>query len=62
MLAVKGLHRVYVTDAAGKPVSIITLTDVLRLITRVPPPPPAPAAAAEAMDDDSDDEDDEDDE
>jgi CBS domain-containing protein len=59
LLAVKGLHRVYVTDAAGKPVSIITLTDVLRLITKVPAPAPV-AAAAEPMDDD--DEDDEDDE
>ncbi|KAF6259138.1 hypothetical protein COO60DRAFT_1514679 [Scenedesmus sp. NREL 46B-D3] len=59
MLAVKGLHRVYVTDAAGKPVSIITLTDVLRLITRPPPPPPAPAAAAEPMSDDDDEDDDE---
>lgn len=34
LLAVKGLHRVYVTDASGAPVSIITLTDLLRLITR----------------------------
>jgi hypothetical protein len=62
LLAIKGLHRVYVTDAAGKPMSIITLTDVLRLITRVPPPPPAPAAAAEPMDDDEDEDDSEDDE
>mgnify|MGYP001810235750 CR=1 FL=1 len=58
LLAVKGLHRVYVTDAAGKPVSIITLTDVLRLITKVPAPPPV-AAPVEAMDD-SDDEDEDD--
>jgi CBS domain-containing protein len=58
LLAVKGLHRVYVTDAAGKPVSIITLTDVLRLITKVPAPAPV-AAAVEPMDDDDDEEEDE---
>jgi CBS domain-containing protein len=58
LLAVKGLHRVYVTDAAGKPVSIITLTDVLRLITKVPAPAPV-AAAVEPMDDDDDEDEDE---
>ncbi|WIA28067.1 hypothetical protein OEZ86_010652 [Tetradesmus obliquus] len=61
LLAVKGLHRVYVTDAASKPVSIITLTDVLRLITKVPAPPPV-AAPIEAMDDSDDEDEDEDDE
>lgn len=34
MLVGKHLHRVYVVDEAGVPVSIITLTDVLRLVTR----------------------------
>eukprot|EP00879_Flechtneria_rotunda_P011883 GHRR01012412.1.p1 GENE.GHRR01012412.1~~GHRR01012412.1.p1 ORF type:complete len:166 (+),score=65.08 GHRR01012412.1:1775-2272(+) len=45
LLAVRGLHRVYVVDDKGGPASIITLTDVLRLITRpaAPTPPPAPA-------------------
>lgn len=33
-LATKGLHRVYIVDAAGAPVSIVTLTDFLRLVTR----------------------------
>jgi predicted transcriptional regulator len=28
------IHRVYVTNAKGAPVSIITLTDVLRLVTK----------------------------
>lgn len=30
----KGLHRLYVVDEAGAPVSIFTLTDILRLVTR----------------------------
>lgn len=34
MLVGKHLHRVYVVDETGAPVSIITLTDVLRLVTR----------------------------
>jgi CBS domain-containing protein len=34
LLAVRGLHRVYVINAEGKAISIITLTDVLRLITK----------------------------
>jgi len=38
-LAVKGLHRVYVVDGASKAVSIITLTDVLRLVTKAPTKP-----------------------
>lgn len=33
-LVSKHLHRVYVVDGAGAPVSIITLTDLLRLVTR----------------------------
>lgn len=39
LLAVKGLHRVYVVDGASKAVSIITLTDVLRLVTKAPTKP-----------------------
>uniref|UniRef100_A0A0G4GI98 CBS domain-containing protein n=1 Tax=Chromera velia CCMP2878 TaxID=1169474 RepID=A0A0G4GI98_9ALVE len=31
------IHRVYVLDGEGKPVSIITLTDLLRLFTKPPP-------------------------
>lgn len=34
ILAVRGLHRVYVVDGDGSPVSIITLTDLLRLVTK----------------------------
>jgi CBS-domain-containing membrane protein len=34
LLAVRGLHRVYVVDGSGDPASIITLTDVLRLVTK----------------------------
>jgi CBS domain-containing protein len=33
LLATKGLHRVYVVDADGKPTSVITLTDVLRKVS-----------------------------
>lgn len=33
-LVTRGLHRVYVVDASGAPVSIVTLTDLLRLVTR----------------------------
>ena len=33
-LVTKHLHRVYVVDDDGAAVSIITLTDVLRLVTR----------------------------
>lgn len=49
LLAVKGLHRVYVVNSDGTPVSIITLTDVLRLITKPPVVPPQPK---QVMDDD----------
>lgn len=34
LLATKHYHRVYVTDAQSKPLSIITLTDVLKLVTK----------------------------
>jgi len=27
------LHRVYVVDSEGKPTSIVTLTDILRLVS-----------------------------
>jgi CBS domain-containing protein len=57
LLAVKGLHRVYVVNADGKPLSIITLTDVLRLITKAPPVPPQQVQAME--EDEDEDEDDE---
>ncbi|KAL4425007.1 hypothetical protein ABPG77_002892 [Micractinium sp. CCAP 211/92] len=33
MLVGRKLHRVYVVDEAGKPTSIITLTDILRLVS-----------------------------
>lgn len=62
LLAVKGLHRVYVVDAAGNPVSIITLTDVLRLITKAPVVPPQPVQAMEEDEDEDDDDDDDDEE
>jgi CBS domain-containing protein len=34
LLVAKHLHRVYVVNGDGKPVSIITLTDVLRAVTK----------------------------
>lgn len=34
VIVARGLHRVYVVDAAGAPVSIVTLTDILRIVTR----------------------------
>ncbi|PNH12790.1 SNF1-related protein kinase regulatory subunit gamma-1-like [Tetrabaena socialis] len=37
-MAAQGLHRIYITDDDGKPVSIVTLTDVLREIIKPEPP------------------------
>ncbi len=37
-MATQGLHRLYITDDEGKPVSIVTLTDVLREIVKPEPP------------------------
>jgi CBS domain containing-hemolysin-like protein len=34
LLVAKHLHRVYVVNCDGKPISIITLTDVLRAVTK----------------------------
>ncbi|KAF8072382.1 CBSCBS2 [Scenedesmus sp. PABB004] len=54
-LAVRGLHRVYVVDGDGKASSIITLTDVLRLITKPDIVPPPPRISMEVSDDDDED-------
>lgn len=37
-IASQGLHRIYITSEAGAPVSIVTLTDVLREIIKPDPP------------------------
>lgn len=63
LLVSKGLHRVYVVDESGHAISIITLTDVLRAVTRparVAGPVSAPVYADDDEDEDDDDEDDED--
>lgn len=31
------LHRLYVVDSAGRPLAILTLTDLLQLVAGVPP-------------------------
>jgi CBS domain-containing protein len=33
VVARTGLHRVFVVDAAHKPISVVTLTDILRLVS-----------------------------
>lgn len=69
-MAGQGLHRIYIVDEDGKPVSIVTLTDVLREIIKPEAPQhnfkrmgtndlPETTDDEEGDDDDDDDEDEE---
>lgn len=63
LLVEKHLHRVYVVDDSGVAISIITLTDILRAVTKPPVVTPPPRmVSAEDMESDDDDDDDDDDE
>ncbi|KXZ52801.1 hypothetical protein GPECTOR_8g188 [Gonium pectorale] len=65
-MASQNLHRLYITDEDGKPVSIVTLTDVLREVIKPEPPVhkfhPLPDTLPEESDEDDDDDDEEEEE
>jgi len=53
LLVEKHLHRVYVVDDSGVAISIITLTDILRAVTKPPvvTPPPRMVSAEDMVSD-----------
>ncbi len=57
-MATQGLHRLYITDDEGKPVSIVTLTDVLREIVKPEEPAGRFQRLPDVLPEDSDEEED----